>query len=422
MKIEHVKPDELIPYSKNAKRHPDDQIKKIADSIIEFGFQMPILVDDQKNIIAGHGRWLASRLLNLERVPVIFSDGLDDNQIRAYRIADNKLAESGWDRGILAEEMEFLKTNNFDLELMGFEKFEIDKILPDYTVNSGNTDPNALPDGAEIGGGPQIKPGDVVILGEHRLVCGDCRSTEIVDSLMSGVEADMVFTDPPYGVDYGSKNEFLNKGGKGRIIEPIEGDNLKPQQMFEQIWRPAFKQMSSVLKKSGAFYFTAPGGSDLLFYFLKAMRESGLDLKHALVWVKNSLVLGRSDYNYKHEAVLMGWKEFEYESQSIIYGWKETGHKFYGTAAEVSVWNIARPIKSDLHPTMKPVELMIRAIHNSTLGGEVVIDYFGGSGSTLIACEQTGRKCYMIETKPNYCATISKRWEDFTGKKSEYHG
>ena len=421
MKIEHLKPDELIPYQKNAKKHPGDQIKKIADSIIEFGFQMPILIDDQKTIIAGHGRWQASKLLNLERVPVIFTDGLDDNQIRAYRIADNKLAESGWDRGILAEEMEFLKTNNFDLELMGFEKFEIDKILPDYTVNYGNTDPNALPDGAESGGA-QIKPGEVVILGEHRLICGDCRSTEIVDSLLSCVQADMIFTDPPYGVEYGSQFDFLNKGGKGRLIEKIEGDDLKPEEMFKKIWLPSFRQMHRTLKTSGAFYFTAPGKADLLFYFITAMRESGLDLKHLLVWVKNSLILGRSDYNYKHEAVLMGWKDFEYESQPIIYGWKETGHKFYGTAAEVSVWNIARPTKSKLHPTMKPVELMVRAIHNSTFGGEVVIDFFGGSGSTLIACEQTGRKCYMVETKPNYCATIRQRWEDFTGKKAEIHG
>ncbi|MCM1556765.1 MAG: site-specific DNA-methyltransferase [Anaeroplasma bactoclasticum] len=241
----------------------------------------------------------------------------------------------------------------------------------------------------------------------HRLMCGDSTKQENVEKLMNGEKADMVFTDPPYGVSYSGKNEFLNSIDKGnRIQKDIENDSKQPEEMFD-FWSVCLKNIFDVCTDKASYYITGPQGGDLLLLLFQALKESGWALKHNLIWNKNNHVLGRCDYNYKHEP--------------IIYGWKENGtHIFYGNGEmKTSVWDIPKPFKNDLHPTMKPIKLISECLLNSSEKGNAVIDLFGGSGSTLIACEQLNRRCYMMELDPKYVDVIIKRWEALTGKKAE---
>lgn len=256
----------------------------------------------------------------------------------------------------------------------------------------------------------RTKKGDIWLLGEHRLMCGDSTDADCVAKLMNGEKADMVFTDPPYGVSYTEKNEYLNSFGKPMSCpKAIENDSKTPEEMYD-FWRKAFELIYEHTNKKMAYYITAPQGGDLLLLLLQAVRDAGFALKHQLIWNKNNHVLGRCDYNYKHEP--------------IIYGWKIKGtHSFEGNGKfKTSVWDIPKPQRNDLHPTMKPIELISECLKDNSRKGDLVIDLFGGSGSTLIACEQLNRKCNMMEYTPNYCDVIIARWEKLTGKKAECIG
>ena len=252
----------------------------------------------------------------------------------------------------------------------------------------------------------KCKPGDIWQLGDHRLMCGDSIDLQQVKALMGGSRADMVFTDPPYGVSYTDKNEFLNRIGKPlACVNPIENDNRTPGDMAD-FWEKAFSVLAECSKEKMVYYITAPQGGELLLLLLQSISNTPFALKHMLIWNKNNHVLGRCDYNYKHEP--------------IIYGWKKKGtHAFYGGGKfKTTVWDIPKPLKNDLHPTMKPVELVANAILDGSKEGDIVLDTFGGSGTTLIAAEQLGRKCYMMELDPHYCDVIIARWEKLTGRKA----
>lgn len=390
----------LIPYVNNARTHSDDQITQLASSIKEFGFINPVIVSDDGGVLAGHGRLMAAKKLGLEKVPVIVESHLSEAQKKAYILADNKLAlNAGWDTDLLKIELDDLKDLGFNnLDLIGFNQEEIDSIL-----NAGEAE--AVEDG--FIGEPPVEPktvkGDVWYLGEHRLMCGDSTSENDVKTLMLDEKVDLVFTDPPYGVSYADKNEFLNSYGKGNHVQTeIENDHMTLDDTSEFVYK-AFCNIRACLAEYSSYYITAPQGGDL-FMMMMMMQKAGLPLRHCLIWVKNNHVLGRCDYNYKHEPILYGWVE---------------RHKFYGNGEhKFSTWEIPKPVKNDLHPTMKPVALIANALLNSSLKGQIILDLFGGSGSTLIACEQLGRKCRMLELSPNYCDVIIERWQKLTGKEA----
>ena len=393
MQIKEIEISKIIPYENNP-RNNDEAVDKVANSIKEFGFKQPIVLDKDNVIVIGHTRLKASEQLGLEKVPCLYADDLTDDQIKALRLADNKTSEfATWDFEKLDLEIDNIE---LDLEPFGFDldlAFDDDEVVEDE-----------VPDVPEE---PKAKLGDIYQLGEHRLMCGDSTKMEDIEKLTEGGQMDLVFTDPPYGVSYTEKNEFLNSIGKP-IATPyaIENDDKTPEDMYE-FWVTCFANLEKFTTNEMSYYITAPQGGDLLLLLLQAIRDSGFALKHQLVWNKNNHVLGRCDYNYKHEP--------------IIFGWKLKGkHNFYGKGNQkTSVWDIDRPISSKLHPTMKPVELISEAILNSSKVKDSVIDIFGGSGSTLIACEQLDRKCYMMEYDPHYIDVIIERWENFTGKKAK---
>jgi len=393
MDIKNIKVADLIPYQRNAKKHDQKQIDNVAESIRQFGMVQPIVVDKDNNIIIGHCRTLACQKLGIEEVPVVKLEDLTPEQANKLRLLDNKLNESEWDIELLAEDVPELDWSGFD----------IDWELPEMEEEPQEIIEDEVP---EVDEEPQAKLGDIYQLGDHRLMCGDSTKEEDVEKLMDGTKADMVFTDPPYGVSYTEKNEFLNSiGGGDRLTYAIENDDKTPEDMYE-FWVTCFTNLEKFTTNEMSYYITAPQGGDLLLLLLQAIRDSGFALKHQLVWNKNNHVLGRCDYNYKHEP--------------IIFGWKIKGkHKFYGKGHfKTSVWDIDKPISSKLHPTMKPIELISETLLNSSAEKDKVIDLFGGSGSTLIACEQLNRKCYMMELDPHYVDVIIKRWEQFTGKKA----
>ena len=388
--MQEVSLDLLKPYERNAKIHGEEQIELLMNSIREFGFLSPCLVERGTfNLIAGHGRVEAAKRLGMEKVPCVFVEDITEEQRRAYILADNRLTELGtWDMDMVNIELGELDDMGFDVSVTGFD-FEADP--PEISEDEYE----------EHDVQPRAKMGDIYQLGDHRLMCGDSTSSEDVQMLMGGVLADMVFTDPPYGVSYTDKNEFLNSiDNAERLVDAIQNDDMPPEEMHD-FWVAAFKNLYQFTKDRMSYYITAPQGGDLLL--LQAVRESGFALKHQLIWNKNNHVLGRCDYNYKHEP--------------IVYGWKIGGtHEFVGGGEmKTSVWDVAKPLRSDLHPTMKPVELVANAVLNSSKPGDVVLDLFGGSGTTMVACEQSGRKCYMMEYEPHYVDVIINRWEQLTG-------
>lgn len=326
----------------------------------------------------------------------------DSPEAIAYMVADNKLTDSSdFDYGKLELNFEELKLEGFDLELTGFDELEVKeverKVAGDVEIVEDDFDPDDVTEST-------CQLGDVWQLGNHRLMCGDSTKEEDCVSLIDNNKIDLFFTDPPYGVSYADKNAFLNAiSPANRIQTPIDNDHKSIVEMKE-LWLKSFINALNASKKGASYYICSPQGGELMMMMMMIL-QAGWELKHTIIWVKNNHVLGRSDYNYKHEP--------------IIYGWKESGHKFYSKGSEVSVWEIDKPHKSDLHPTMKPIELCSRAIKNSSINDENVLDLFGGSGSTLIACEQLQRNCYMMELDPHYCDVIIKRWEDFTGQKAE---
>ena len=404
LKVETWPIERCVAYARNPRRN-DEQVERMASAIREFGFRIPIVARSDGGVVDGHLRLKAAQKLGLKEVPVALADELTEAQVKAFRILANKSANwAGWDPALLALEIEDLKELDFDLELTGFELPELDEILGagEQAGTEGQTDPDAVPEMQEA---PVTREGDVWLLGRHRLMCGDSTDAGSVALLMNGEKADMVFTDPPYGVSYTEKNEFLNRRGKAMACPtPIQNDEMPPEQMHD-FWVPAFKNLHEFTNERMCYYITAPQGGDLLL-LLQSVREAGFMLKHQLIWNKNNHVLGRCDYDYKHEP--------------IVYGWKIGGtHKFYGGGQfKTSVWDIPKPMQSKLHPTMKPVELIENAVLDGSDKGQTVLDLFGGSGSTLIACEKTGRVCRMMELSPRYCDVIVRRWQEFTGQEA----
>ena len=384
------------PYARNAKKHDETQIANVAESIRQFGWQQPIVCDADGVIIIGHCRLLAAKKLGLKKVPVKTVDNLSDEQVKKLRALDNKLNESEWDFDLLAEDIGDLDFSGFDIDWGLPEDEEEKEIIEDE-----------LPEVDEESE-PICKLGDIWQLGRHRLICGDSTDRATVERLMDGKKADMVFTDPPYNVAIGSKNAFLNSVQKaGRCTEDIAGDKgMTDEEISEKLWEPAFQNLRDSAKDDCSIYCTMPQGGTHMMMMMMMMCSAGWQVKHELMWLKNSptFSMGRLDYDYKHEP--------------ILYGWAKT-HKFYGKGEfNKSVWEIDKPSKSDLHPTMKPIRLIANALQNSSKENDLIIDFFGGSGSTLIACEQLNRVCYMMELDPKYCDVIIKRWENLTGQKA----
>jgi DNA modification methylase len=391
--VEWRDPSSLIPYINNAKTHPPEQIAKIAASIVEFGFDQPIVVDGQGIVIKGHGRLAASLQLGLKRVPIVVRTDLTPSQIKASRLADNKTAESPWDEELLRLELGMLREQDYDLGLTGFADDEIEALLAEPEGEStGLTDEDAVPETSETA---VTVPGDVWLLGDHRLLCGDSTQMETVEKVLAGGLADMTWTDPPYGVNYGSsmKDKLRKKHRR------IANDNLGPA--FEPFLRDACTNILAVTK--GAVYICM--SSSELHTLHKAFTAAGGHWSTFLIWAKNTFTMGRSDYQRQYEPILYGWKE-------------GSEHYWCGARDQGDVWFVKKPVANDLHPTMKPVELVERAIRNSSKSRDTVLDPFAGSGSTLIACEKTGRQARLIELEPKYCDVVIRRFEEFSGKRA----
>jgi len=390
--------EKLIPYARNARTHSDDQVAQIAASIAEFGWTNPILAGADGIVIAGHARLLAARKLGMTEVPVIVLDHLTESQRRALVLADNRLAlNAGWDEEMLRVELTALEEDGFNLDVVGFTDDELEDLLRDTeAVHAGNTDDDAVPETPETA---VSVPGDVWILGEHRLLCGDATQMEAVEKVLAGGLADMAFCDPPYNVNYGATMKDKLRGKKRKIAN----DNLG--QDFEQFLRDACANILAVTK--GAIYVCM--SSSELHTLQKAFREAGGHWSTFVIWAKNTFTMGRSDYQRQYEPILYGWKE-------------GTDHFWCGARDQGDVWFVKKPVVNDLHPTMKPVELVERGIRNSSKGRDTVLDPFGGSGTTLIACEKAGRQARLIELEPKYCDVIVRRWQDFSGKRAVLEG
>jgi DNA modification methylase len=398
-KIEYVSIDTLIPYARNARTHSDAQVAQIAASITEFGWTNPILTDGVKGVIAGHGRLLAARKLGHNEVPIIELSHLTDTQKRAYIIADNKLSlNAGWDDEVLSVEMEELDDEGFDLTLTGFGDEELEGLLE--KENTGLTDDDAVP---EVPDNPVSKLGDIWELGNHRVMCGDSTSIDQAEVLMGGVNVDLVFTDPPYNVAY---------SGRGKNdLGTIKNDDMSADD-FEQFCRDVFATFFSVMKPLACIYVCHPDSQSApKLAFEKTFAEQ-FKKSSTIIWMKQSAGMGWQDYRAQHEP--------------ILYGWKESGsgsHFYCGDRSKTTVWQIGRDSQQTYkHPTQKPVALPEEAIKNSSKGEDIVLDLFGGSGSTLIACEKTGRINRSMELDPKYVDVIINRWQDFTGKEATLDG
>jgi DNA modification methylase len=394
LQIEYRPIESLIPYARNALKHTDAQVAQIAASIREFGWGAPILVDGHNNVIAGHGRLLAARKLGLTEVPVVPMAHLTDIQRRALILADNKIGENAsWDDELLGLELAALQEDSFDLALTGFSAEEWDALIAgDAADNEGLTDDDAVPD---IGDAPISHPGDIWLMGDHKLLCGDATRADDYRLLLGDELADMAFTDPPYNVNYANSAKDKLRG-KNR---PILNDNLGAD--FAGFLEAACRNLLEVTK--GAVYIAM--SSSELDTLQAAFRAAGGRWSTFIIWAKNTFTLGRADYQRQYEPILYGWRD-------------GTEHFWCGDRDQGDVWQIKKPAKNDLHPTMKPVELVERAVKNSSKSRDIVLDPFGGSGSTLIACEKSGRRARVIELDPKYVDVIVRRWQDWTGKKA----
>ena len=396
IEIQYKATEDLIPYARNSRTHNAEQVAQIAASIREFGWTNPILIDGENGIIAGHGRVLAAYKLGETQVPTIELSHMSDTQKRAYIIADNKLAlNAGWDNEMLALEINDLKDASFDLDLLGFDPKELGALLK-LDVVQGLTDEDAVPEAPEK---PKTRMGDIYQLGNHRLMCGDSTSIDAVDKLMTNELADLVFTDPPYNFAYSGRGD--NKLGT------IKNDDMTDEK-FEDFCRGFFGCYFSKMKALACIYVCHPDSQSApKLAFEKTFAEQ-FKKSSTLIWMKQSAGMGWQDYRAQHEPILYGWKQ-------------GTGKHFYcGDRAKTTIWKIGRDAQSKyVHPTQKPVALPEEAINNSSKGQDIVLDLFGGSGSTLIACEKTSRRARLMELDPKYCDVIVKRWEDFTGQKAE---
>jgi DNA modification methylase len=387
--------EKLIPYSRNPRTHSDAQIAQIAASIAEFGFNNPILVDTKAGIIAGHGRLLAARKLGLTDVPVIVLDHLTEAQKRAYIIADNKLAENaGWDEDVLRSELAALQAEEFNIDLIGFEDDELARLLAAHEATDGLTDEDAVPDVPQT---PASARGDLWVLGSHRLLVGDATDNADVAKLMAGDAADLVFVDPPYNVSYeGYTEEHLK----------MQGDRMTGEQ-FKQFLESAFRSCRSAAKPGASLY--ACHSSSWQREFQNAVEAAGFHVRCQIIWAKNTFAWGFGRYKFRHEPIFY----------CHVAGQKDP---CYGDKSQSTLWEEAKPAANRLHPTMKPVELIERALVNSSKAGDVVADLFGGSGSTLIACERRNRRARLMELDPRYADVICQRYQDYAGKPAVLDG
>lgn len=389
MQIKEVAVDKLIPYAKNSRTHSPEQVGQIAASIKEFGFRNPILVDNL-TLIAGHGRLLAAQKLGLDKVPTIDCSDMTESQKKAYIIADNKLAlNAGWDTAMLTIEMQELQEEGFDLDLLGFDDKELNALLEPEVVQ-GLTDEDAVPETPKEA---TTKLGDIYILGKHRLMCGDSTSITDMEKLVNGQPVDMCLTDPPYNVAY--------EGGTKEKLT-IQNDSMEDGQ-FRQFLRDAFVAADTVMKAGAVFYIWHADSEG--YNFRGACHDTGWKVRQCLIWKKSSLVMGRQDYHWIHEPCLYGWKD-------------GASHLWSADRKQTTILEFNKPTRNGEHPTMKPVELFEYQMLNNTKGGDIILDSFGGSGTTMIAAEKHGRYARIMELDPKYCDVIVKRWEDFTGEKA----
>lgn len=380
--------NDLIPYIRNARTHSESQIAQIAASIKEFGFLSPILIAEDNTILAGHGRLAAARKLGLKQVPCVKESHLTETQRRAYIIADNKLSlNAGWDDEMLAIELSELQGADFELELLGFDESELASIFEDdKEVEDDDFDVEE-----ELNKPCFSKAGDIWTLGRHRLICGDSTKEETYKSLMEDKKANLVVTDPPYNVNY--------EGSAGKI----KNDNMNTDKFYNFLL-DAFSNMEKVMADDASIYVFHADTEGL--NFRKAFNDAGFYLSGCCIWKKPSLVLGRSPYQWQHEPCLYGWK-------------KKGKHQWYSGRKETTIWEFENPKKNADHPTMKPIALLAYPITNSSMSNTLILDPFGGSGSTLIACEQTDRSCYTIELDEKFCDVIVKRYIEQVGTNKE---
>jgi len=389
--IIYKKTKDLIPYARNSRTHSDEQVAQIVASIKEFGFTNPILVDEEGLIIAGHGRVQAAQRLKLDEVPTIVLEYLTDAQKKAYVIADNKLAlNAGWDFDMLKVEFNDLIDMDFDLSLIGFDDKELNQILADPT--EGLVDPEVIP---ETPVEPISKVGDMWLLGNHRLLCGDSTLVDNIDRLMIN-KADMIFSDPPWNVNYG--DNLANGKYKDR---KILNDSMNAEDW--NVFVDGFCKSFLIGSKPGAIVYLVMSAQEWPVID-KYLRENNFHWSSTIIWKEDTLVISRKDYHTQYEPIWYGWNS-DASRLKVLEDRKQS-----------DVWDIDRPKVSDLHPTTKPIELVERAINNSSSPNDVILDLFLGSGSTLIASEKTGRICYGMELDPKYADVIIKRWQDFTGK------
>jgi len=387
-KVERWKIERLVPYARNARTHSDEQVAQIAASIREWGWTTPVLVDEGGGIIAGHGRTLAAQRLQMAEVPVMVARGWSDAKKRAYILADNKLAlNAGWENELLNLELSELKELDFDLELIGFSADEIAALMP-LELEPGLTDEDAVPEPPAV---PVTVLGDVWLLGRHRVMCGDSCSITDIEKLVSGRQADMWLTDPPYNVAY--------EGGTKEKLT-IQNDSMADD-TFRQFLRDAYVAADVAMKPGAVFYIWHADSEG--YNFRGAAQDAGWKVRQCLIWKKSSLVMGRQDYHWKHEPCLYGWKE-------------GAGHLWAADRKQTTILEFDKPSRNGEHPTMKPVALFEYQMLNNTKGGDLVLDSFGGSGTTLIAAEKNGRHSCLMELDPKYVDVIIKRWQDFTGK------
>ena len=388
-----VEIDKLIPYVNNARTHSQEQVNKLRGSLREFGFVNPVIIDSDNNVIAGHGRLMAAKEEGLTEVPCVLVDYLTEAQKKAYILADNRYAQdAGWDEEMLRVEIEALEGMDFDVSLTGFNEDEIADLFADDSTTGAEDDDFDLSDALEKAA--FVERGDVWIVGRHRLMCGDATSKEDVDTLMDGKKGNLIVTDPPYNVAFESSDGLS-----------IKNDKMENEKFYEFLLS-AFKNMAEHLEKGGSAYVFHADTEGL--NFRKAFIDAGFHLAGCCVWVKNSLVLGRSDYQWQHEPVL--------------YGFLKNGtHKWYSDRSQTTVWNFSKPKKNSDHPTSKPLDLLSYPMGNSTQENGVVIDTFGGSGSTLMTCEKGNRICYTMELDPKYASVILRRFVEDTGKADEVY-
>lgn len=379
--------DKLVPYANNARTHNKEQILKLRSSLREFGFVNPVIIDKEYNVLAGHGRIMAAKEEGITEVPCVYADHLTEAQKKAYILADNRMAlDAGWDEELLAVELSELQDLGYDLAMTGFDEKELADLFSDKTDSDAKDDDFDLT--AALEKASFVQRGDVWTVGRHRLMCGDATSADDVNTLMGSVKANLILTDPPYGVSFKSASGLT-----------IQNDSMKNEEFYTFLLS-AFQCMADHLEKGGAAYVFHADTEGL--NFRRAFIDAGFHLAGCCIWVKDSLVLGRSDYQWQHEPVL--------------YGFMQNGkHNWYSDRKQTTIWNFDKPKRNANHPTSKPLDLLGYPIGNSTQENAVVIDTFGGSGSTLMACEQMNRICYMMELDEKYASVILRRYVEDTG-------